>query len=35
LHDVLQQPFDVQPGREAYMQPPRPDEIVRQTYCGT
>ena len=35
LHDVLQRPFDVQPGREAYMQPPRPDEIVRQTFCGT
>jgi uncharacterized protein YdiU (UPF0061 family) len=35
LHDVLQQPFDYQPGRDSYMQPPQPDEIVHQTFCGT
>ena len=32
---VLSKPFDDQPGRERYMQPPRPDEVVRQTFCGT
>ncbi|UCB54993.1 MAG: YdiU family protein [Thiotrichales bacterium] len=35
LHQVLQQPYDVQPGKETYMQPPRPHEVVRQTFCGT
>jgi uncharacterized protein YdiU (UPF0061 family) len=35
LHEVLQQPYDVEPGREAYMQPPQPHEIVHQTFCGT
>lgn len=35
LHDVLRQPFDYRPGRDTYMQPPKPDEIVHQTFCGT
>ena len=35
LHEVLQQPYDFQPGKEAYMQPPQPDEIVHKTFCGT
>ena len=35
LHDVLQRPCEVQPGKEIYMQPPQPDEIVHQTFCGT
>ena len=35
LHEVLQQPYDFQPGKEAWMQPPQPDEIVHQTFCGT
>jgi len=35
LHEVLQNPFEVQPGRQAYMQPPQPHEVVRQTFCGT
>jgi uncharacterized protein YdiU (UPF0061 family) len=35
LHEVLQQPYDFQPGKEAYMQPPQPHEIVHQTFCGT
>lgn len=35
LHEVLQQPYDFQPGKDAYMQPPQPHEIVHQTFCGT
>jgi uncharacterized protein YdiU (UPF0061 family) len=35
LHDVLRQPFDYQPGKDTYMQPPQPEEIVHQTFCGT
>jgi len=32
---VLSQPFDDQPGRDRYATPPRPDQVVRQTFCGT
>jgi serine/tyrosine/threonine adenylyltransferase len=32
---VLSRPFDDQPGFERYAAAPRPDEIVRQTFCGT
>jgi uncharacterized protein YdiU (UPF0061 family) len=32
---VLSSPFDDQPSREQYAVPPRPDQIVRQTFCGT
>lgn len=35
LHEVLQKPFEYQEGREHYMQPPLPDEVVLQTFCGT
>lgn len=35
LSNVLAHPYDEQPGEEAYRQPPRPDEIVRATFCGT
>ncbi len=35
LHEVLQHPYDFQPGKEAYMQPPLPHEVVQQTFCGT
>ena len=35
LHQVLQHPYEFQPGREAYMQPPQPHEVVQQTFCGT
>ena len=35
LHEVVQQPYDYQPGKDAYMQPPQPHEIVQQTFCGT
>ena len=32
---VITRPFDDQPGREVYMLPPRPEQVVRQTFCGT
>lgn len=32
---VLSRPFDDQPGRERYTLPPKPEEVVRQTFCGT
>ena len=35
LHEVLQQPYDFQPGKETYLQPPQPHEVVHQTFCGT
>ena len=35
LHDVLQRPYEYQPGREVYMQPPQPHEVVHKTFCGT
>ena len=35
LLEVLQHPFDAQPQRSEYSQPPRPEERVLQTFCGT
>lgn len=35
LLTVLARPFDEQPGKERYALPPKPDEIVQQTFCGT
>ena len=35
LHEVLQNPFKVQEGRDEYMLPPKPEQIVHQTFCGT
>jgi len=35
LHEVLENPYEYQPGKDRYMQPPEPDEIVKQTFCGT
>ena len=35
LHEVLQNPFQYQPGKDAYMLPPEPEEVVHQTFCGT
>jgi len=32
---VLARPYDDQPGRERYTLPPKPEEVVRQTFCGT
>jgi serine/tyrosine/threonine adenylyltransferase len=32
---VLSAPYDDQPERERYTRGPRPDQIVRQTFCGT
>jgi len=35
LHEVLQKPCDFQQGKEVYMQPPQPHEVVHKTFCGT
>lgn len=35
LHEVLQNPFEFQQGKENYMLPPKPEEVVLQTFCGT
>jgi uncharacterized protein YdiU (UPF0061 family) len=35
LGDVLASPYDDQLGRERYTAPPRPDQVVHQTFCGT
>ncbi len=35
LHDVLQQPYRYQQGKDNYMLPPEPHEVVQQTFCGT
>jgi serine/tyrosine/threonine adenylyltransferase len=35
LHEVLQDPFRYQPGKESYMLPPEPEEVVHKTFCGT
>jgi len=35
LLTVLERPFDDQPQASRYGRPPRPDQIVRQTFCGT
>lgn len=35
LLEVVQHPFDAQPERSEYAQPPRPWERVLQTFCGT
>ena len=35
LNSVLQNPFSYQPGKENYMLPPKSDEVVHQTFCGT
>jgi uncharacterized protein YdiU (UPF0061 family) len=35
LLTVLSHPYADQPGFEGYADPPRPDQIVKQTFCGT
>ena len=35
LHEVLQNPYTRQPGKERFALPPEPHEIVRQIFCGT
>jgi len=35
LHEVLQKPYQRQPGKDVYMLAPEPDEVVEQTFCGT
>ncbi len=35
LHGVLQNPYQQQPGKDVYMLPPEPDQVVHQTFCGT
>jgi uncharacterized protein YdiU (UPF0061 family) len=35
LLEVITRPFDDQPGREVYTLPPRPEQVVHETFCGT
>ncbi|MGB8332820.1 MAG: protein adenylyltransferase SelO family protein, partial [Polyangiales bacterium] len=35
LIGVLASPYEDQPSRDHYAAPPRRDQIVRQTFCGT
>ncbi len=35
LHSVLSQPYELQETYKDFMQPPRPEERVLQTFCGT
>lgn len=35
LHEVLQNPYVQQQGKDSYSLPPKPDEEVKQTFCGT
>ncbi|NNE19861.1 MAG: YdiU family protein [Myxococcales bacterium] len=35
LIEVLASPYEDQPSHEPYAEPPRPDQIVRETFCGT
>ncbi len=35
LLTVLSAPYEERPGLERYAAPPEPDEIVRETFCGT
>jgi len=35
LLTVLLRPYDDQPAHRVYAEPPRPDQVVRQTFCGT
>jgi uncharacterized protein YdiU (UPF0061 family) len=35
LYEVLQNPYVQQEGKDSYSLPPEPDEVVKQTFCGT
>jgi uncharacterized protein YdiU (UPF0061 family) len=35
LIEVLDSPYEEQPGQERYAAPPRPEEIIHETFCGT
>ncbi len=35
LLEVVSQPYEEHPARAEYRQPPRPDEVVERTFCGT
>ena len=35
LHEVLQNPFQLQPGKDRYQLPPELNEVVSKTFCGT
>jgi uncharacterized protein YdiU (UPF0061 family) len=35
LMEVLASPYEDQPAWHAYAAPPRPEEVVRETFCGT
>ena len=35
LVDILAQPFEFDSANARYAIPPRPEQIVRQTFCGT
>ncbi len=35
LHAVLEDPYAQQHGKERYMQPPEPEQVVEYTFCGT
>lgn len=35
LLEVLSSPYEEQPSAERYATPPRPEEVVHQTFCGT
>jgi uncharacterized protein YdiU (UPF0061 family) len=35
LLDVLARPYEDQPAFGPYAEPPRPEQVVRQTFCGT
>lgn len=35
LYEILQKPYEYQQGKDEYMQPPKPEEVVQQTFCGT
>ena len=35
LNAVLSKPYDDRPEHAEYMKPPKPEEVVHRTFCGT